>query len=63
MAECVRKTCVQALHISPRHWQFHIRFEDLMRNFLKALTVSMMLVPGLFAQDKLAQDKPAQDKA
>jgi endothelin-converting enzyme/putative endopeptidase len=33
-----------------------------MRNFLKALTVSMMLVPGLFAQDKLAQDKPAQDK-
>jgi hypothetical protein len=34
-----------------------------MRNFLKALTVSMMLVPGLFAQDKLAQDKPAQDKA
>jgi putative endopeptidase len=33
-----------------------------MRNFLKVLTVSMMLVPGLFAQDKLAQDKPAQDK-
>jgi putative endopeptidase len=33
-----------------------------MRNFLKVLTVSMMLVPALLAQEKLAQDKPAQAK-
>jgi len=33
-----------------------------MRNFLKVLTVFMMLVPALFAQEKLAQDKPAQAK-
>jgi len=33
-----------------------------MRNFLKLLTVAIMLVPALLAQDKPAQDKPSQDK-
>jgi len=33
-----------------------------MRNFLKVLTVSMMLVPVLLSQEKQAQDKPAQGK-
>ena len=31
-----------------------------MRNFLKVLTVSMMLVSAMFAQEKTAQQKPAQ---
>src|SRR6267154_1993887 len=34
-----------------------------MRNFFKVLTVSMLLVPVLFSQEKQAQDKPSQDKA
>ena len=33
-----------------------------MRNLLKVLTVSIILVPALLAQEKLAQDKPAQAK-
>jgi len=33
-----------------------------MRNFLKVLTVSMMLVPVLFSQEKQAQDKPSPGK-
>ena len=33
-----------------------------MRNFLKVLTVSMMLVPVLFPQEKQAPDKPSHGK-
>ncbi len=33
-----------------------------MRNFLKMLTVSIMLAPALFSQEKQAQEKPSQDK-
>ena len=33
-----------------------------MRNLFKVLTVSIMLVPALFAQDKPAQGKPAPEK-
>src|ERR1700674_4796871 len=33
-----------------------------MRNFLKVLTVSMMLVPVVFSQETQAQDKPSQGK-
>src|SRR6202795_2322878 len=34
-----------------------------MRNFLKVLAVSMMLVPALFSQEKQAQDKASPGKA
>ena len=34
-----------------------------MRNFLKVLTVSIMLVPALFSQEKQTQDKTSQGKA
>jgi endothelin-converting enzyme/putative endopeptidase len=34
----------------------HLDFEDLMRNFLKVLTVSVMLASSVFAQEKPAQN-------
>src|SRR5258708_38995133 len=33
-----------------------------MRNFLKVLTVSIMLMPALFSQEKQTQDKASPDK-
>ena len=33
-----------------------------MRNFLKVLTVSIMLVPALFSQEKQTQGKASPDK-
>jgi putative endopeptidase len=39
----------------------HLDFEDLMRNFLKLLTVSLMLTSALFSQEKPAPEKPPAD--